>query len=138
MSLWVMMSLALAEAPAAGPPPPKADPSALVRQLGSEKYAVRAEAERRLLALGGPALDAVEAGRRHADLEVRRRCQVLLTKLRVDLCARCVAALRAGRADHQAPLWGHYRRMFGSGHEARALFAEMYEKECEVFEDVAL
>jgi hypothetical protein len=133
-----VLFLALAASAPAVAPPPKADPAALVRQLGSERYAARAEAERRLLALGERSIQAVEAGRRHADLEVRRRCQALLTRLRVALCASRLKALRAGRADSAVPLWEHYRRLLGSGPEARALFAEMYESECDLLEEVAL
>jgi hypothetical protein len=136
MSPLLMLSLALA--PAAGPPPAKADPAALVRELGSDKYAARVEAARKLLALGERALPAVEAGWADADLEVRRRCQALLKKLRAAVWPRRVRALQAGRADSSVPLWEHYRRMFGNGREAVALFAEMYAKEHELFDEVAL
>src|SRR5262245_57260546 len=133
----LLLSLLLAEAPGAAPPPRLPDPAVLVRQLGSDEFEKRVEAERALLALGGRAVPAVEAGRAHPDLEVRRRCQAILRKIRAELCVGRVQALRAGRADDGVPLWDHYRRMFGGGRMAMALFADLYEKEWEAFDEAA-
>lgn len=134
MTPVLLLSLLVVEAPAVGPPAATA-PDMLVRQLGSENYAIRSAAERRLLALGAAAVPAVEAGRRHDDLEVRRRCQEVLRRLRAAVCAERVKALRAGRAESDAPLWGHYRRMLGSGRAATALFAEVYQSESDLLEE---
>src|SRR5262245_35254581 len=137
MSALLCLAL-LPQAPGTAPPARSHDPATLVRRLGSDEYERRVAAEQALLALGARAVPAVEAGRQHADLEVRRRCQAVLKKLRLALCERRVEALRAGRANSSVPLWDHYRRMFGAGRAAMAFFADLYEKECELFEEVAL
>jgi hypothetical protein len=137
MSPLLFLALLLPETPGAAPPP-LLDPAVLVKQLGSDRYEHRVAAERALLVLGIRAIPAVEAGSVSADLEVRRRCQRLLKQLRVELCARRLQLLRAGRPDSSIPLWDHYRRMFGQGPEATALFADLYEKEGELFEEVAV
>jgi hypothetical protein len=137
MHALLLVASVLPGVPGAAPPAPRADPAALVRQLGSDQFAERVAAERALLALGARAVDAVLTGRASDDLEIRRRCASLAKKIWSGLGARRAKALREGRPDRDLPLWDHYRRMMGSGKVEAALFAEMYEEEVEVFEEVA-
>lgn len=62
-------------------PPPAADPAGLVRQLGSDDYAEREEAMRRLDDLGPAALDALRAGVRSNDPEIALRSLELLRRI---------------------------------------------------------
>jgi hypothetical protein len=68
--------------PGPGPEGPKADPEALVKQLGHPRYEKREEAARQLRALGVRARAALLAGSDALDLEVARRCRVLVDGLR--------------------------------------------------------
>ncbi len=57
------------------------DPSMLVNQLGSSKYAERETAARELIEQGKEALPALRAGRQSSDPEVRSRAEILLKKI---------------------------------------------------------
>jgi hypothetical protein len=76
----VVVALAWASASAAGAGPPRTpDVAQLIRQLGSDSFAEREAASRRLAALGEPALGPLrEAGARSDDVEVRRRANRLV------------------------------------------------------------
>lgn len=62
-------------------PPPAASPAELVRQLGSDDYAEREEAMRRLDDLGPAALDALRAGVRSDNPEIAWRSLELLRRI---------------------------------------------------------
>jgi hypothetical protein len=63
---------------AADPPPSPERLAALVERLGSDEFREREGAARALDALGGAALPALRAARKHPDAEVRRRVAELL------------------------------------------------------------
>jgi hypothetical protein len=69
----------------AAAPPPTPDPAAevtrLIEQLGSEKFAEREGASKRLEAVGERALAALRAALTSDDLEVRRRASRLVAAL---------------------------------------------------------
>jgi len=75
----------------------------LIEQLGSDRFAAREEASRKLLALGEAALPALEKARRAADAEVRRRADRLaahIGRLRQErLVRRLVADVNKGGID---------------------------------------
>src|SRR5690348_10910990 len=58
--------------------PQPGDIAELVRQLGADDFNVREEASRRLLKIGLPAREALLAGTKNRDLEIRRRCRELM------------------------------------------------------------
>ena len=62
-------------------PPAKADPAALLLQLGHDEVARRDAAERELRALGDSALPALRAGAEHTDPEIRARCARVIERL---------------------------------------------------------
>ncbi len=117
-----LVSLSRAQAPAAKPADPVADPSAKawVEQLGDADYRKRDEATRALERLADKALSALRAGRKHADPEVRRRANELATAVeaatllaprRVTLelkqkSAREVVAELAKRTSYKIECWG--------------------------------
>src|SRR4051794_20080230 len=77
----------------AGRPAPKAEEfkkaRALVRRLGDADFRVREQATRELFKMGLASKEALLAGSRSDDLEVRRRCRELLPAVLVaDLRAR--------------------------------------------------
>src|SRR5262245_63636888 len=59
-------------------PAEKEKARALLRQLGDRKFKVREQATRELLRLGRSAKPILEEGAKDADVEVRRRCDLLL------------------------------------------------------------
>jgi hypothetical protein len=105
----------------------------LVKQLGSEAFWEREEAEEALAAMGRLAKPALaEAVSGHPDPEVRSRCRFLLPRATAaDLKARLDAFLAdtAGEFDHDLPGWDAFRKAAGAGGPARALFARMLEDE---------
>jgi hypothetical protein len=60
---------------------PVPDPSALVAQLGSRRYAEREAAAQVLERLGGPALPALRLARSSRDLEIRTRASALVVRI---------------------------------------------------------
>jgi hypothetical protein len=104
------------------PPKDDQDPSKLVRDLGSPRFAVREAAEQKLVALGSKAKAAVVAGTKGADAEVTRRCEAILPKIR--------SAERQALVDNGVwPSQGGetFRKLVGETREARRLFALMTE-----------
>lgn len=69
------------EAPGGQTPAPQPRPEALVAQLGSDDYAVRAAATKQLRALGEKGRPALEQGCRSESLEVSTRARLLLDEL---------------------------------------------------------
>ncbi len=61
------------------------DPSALVEQLGADRYADREEAATALLGLGRTALPSLKQASGHSDPEVRKRSVDLLRQIEADL-----------------------------------------------------
>ena len=59
----------------------ESDPAALIRQLGSARYATREAAAQNLQQLGRPALAALRAARHSRDPEIRVRAGVLAQKI---------------------------------------------------------
>jgi outer membrane protein assembly factor BamB len=106
----------------------------LVKQLGSDVWADRTLAAKKLLEGGHEISSALHAGVADADAEIRRQCRVLLVKrIKNDLVAG-IAALKAG--DFKAPIksgelpaWERYQKEIGSDRDARKLFAAMLTDE---------
>jgi hypothetical protein len=126
---------------AAEPPTPvTAAAQQLVRQLGDPSYQARQRAELALTQLGVPAKDALMAGLRDSDAEIRARCRrVLVVVLDLDCQARidAFAADTAGSTDHGLPGWDRYRKLVGENSAARQLFVEMQRAESEMLESAA-
>jgi hypothetical protein len=79
LALVAAVTFALPAAPAGKAN--EGDAARLVRQLGSRKYAEREAAARQLEALGEPALPALRRAVSEAELEVRRRAEVLVARI---------------------------------------------------------
>jgi hypothetical protein len=107
----------------------------LVQQLGAARFAEREEAVKQLLELRGSALNAVEAGTRSTDAEVRARCAAIVPKIRAaDWKARAEAFL-ADPAGYTADpkLLAEYEKTVGKLDEgSRKLFAEMVKADIEL------
>jgi hypothetical protein len=99
------------------------DPTKLVRDLGSPRFATREAAEQKLVALGAKAKGAVLAGTKNPDAEVARRCGAILPKVR----AAERKALVDGTIDWPAPAGTRFRDLAGDTNEARKLFVLMTE-----------
>jgi hypothetical protein len=142
VSVWCLAGPGMARLHAAPPESQAEGLSAVqwVRQLGDRSYQVRQRAELALTQLGIPAKDALMAGLRDTDAEVRARCRrVLVTVLELDCQARieAFAADTQGTADHGLPGWDRYRALVGEGPAARQLFVEMQRAESELLESAA-
>lgn len=82
LSLAVVYGLCgVALAQDARQPPAKADAVKLVEQLGSGSFSEREEAEKKLDALGTPALSALKAALSSSDEEVKERAKTLIKKI---------------------------------------------------------
>jgi hypothetical protein len=104
----------------------------LVRQLGDHSFASREQATRELFRLGLAAKEALLAGSRDPDLEIRRRCRDLLpTILEADHRARLEAFIadKDGKQKHDLPGWERYRKVVGEDAAARELFVAMQRVE---------
>jgi hypothetical protein len=110
----------------------------LVQQLGDEQFAVRERAMTRLIEIGLPAREALLDGRKHADREIRYRCERIASLVEELDFQRRLSSFSAGRSDgHDLPGWKQYRTRFGDDAEIRALFVEMQEAESDLMQAVA-
>jgi len=112
--------------------PAAAETEALVEELGDDSYETRKRASQDLAAMGLKARDALQAGLKHADPEVRRRCRwILQDVLEADFQGRLKAFLADDEAkqQHDLPGWERYRRIIGEDKAARELFAQMLQEE---------
>ncbi len=137
----VLLAAGPAAPPAVSPDPRSLEVSAadreaaraLVRRLGSDRFADRDEASKQLRAMGRRALPALaEAVARDPDAEVRHRCELLLPAAAAeDFDARLAAFLADadGKFAHDLPGWAKFREQTGNDPLARELFAELLKSE---------
>jgi len=114
--------------------------AALVQQLGDDSYPVRVRAAQQLAELGLKASEALTAGLKHVDPQVRRHCRwILADVMEADFQQRLKAfqADTEDKEDHRMPGWERYRRTVGSDAEARKLFVEMVTAESGLLESAA-
>ncbi len=112
--------------------PAEPDAAALVKQLGDDSFDVRRRANEQLAAMGLAAQEALTAGLRDGDAEIRRRCRWLLQDvLESDYDRRLAAFLADNEAeqDHDLPGWKSYRESVGTDKVARELFVKMQQAE---------
>jgi hypothetical protein len=126
----------------AGTPAPDGPASAadLVRQLGSETYAVRERASRSLVELGIAAKPALTAALRHPDAEIRHRAGgILAVVTQADFLARldAFAADLDGKQTHDLPCWDVFRAVAGEDRHARALFVAAQRAEPRMLQALA-
>jgi hypothetical protein len=111
------------------PPEELSKARALVRQLGSEIYREREEAQVELTKMGRLARQAiVEGATSDADPEIRQRCARLLPKASSDdLKARIDTFLAdtEGKFDHELPGLKTFRKHVGATEKARGLYVEI-------------
>jgi hypothetical protein len=100
----------------------------LVQQLGDDSFAAREQASRELKRLGLAARDVLLEGAKDSDLEVQRRCQILLPAiLEADRQERLKAFIadKEGKHEHDLPGLKRFRTVAGSDAAARQLFVDM-------------
>ncbi len=111
----------------------------LINQLGDDEFSIRERATDSLVKLGLPALGALEEGCKHADREIRFRCERILVIVRESDFQRRLDAFAAGRDDEKEytlPGWNKFRTMVGDDREARKLFVQMQKAEAETLRSV--
>jgi hypothetical protein len=120
-----------------GQPQGDAEAALLVQQLGAEEFSLRERATTRLIEMGVAAKNAVEAGRRHPDREIRYRCERIFQLVGELDFQRRLTAFTAGRSDGlDLPGWRRFRDLYGDEAETRSLFAEMQKAESELMQAV--
>lgn len=114
---------------------------ALVAQLGDPSYREREEAARELLAIGYAARDAVLAGQKSADSEVRDRCRKLYPLIwRANLETQVKRFVEGAdrRAPTDLPGVARWIGIAGDGKASRELYATMLLAHPDRLVDVAL
>lgn len=112
----------------------------LVKQLGADDYAAREQAARELARLGTPAQQALEAGTRSSDREIRYSSLRILDEVRQAEFQRRLEAFAEGRDDQAGDLlpgWGEYRGVAGDSAQSRTLFVAMQNEERGLLETLA-
>jgi len=143
----VLLLILAANLAAAGPKPgdegtPEYTKAAeLVRQLGAPRFAARESAAKELIEMGGAAVQALRAGTRSTDEEVRNRSTALLPKAVAAEWDRRATAFLADREDkekHELPLRAEFEKAVGPVDAgSRKLFAEMLRAQGAFMELVA-
>lgn len=139
-ALWTAGWRTAAAAEEPDPSAEAAQAAALVEQLGANRFAERERAQRALVRLGLPALEALEAAAEHADPEIRRRARAVLAIVqRMDLEARLEAFVQSDAPgdDPHLPYWPRFRALAGESRAARELFAEIVRAEFPLLQAVA-
>jgi hypothetical protein len=130
LALGGLLLLSSSQVWADAPPATSFDP--LVNQLGDDCFEARQAATRALIQRGFASHDALLAGDKHPDPEVRRRArQILVTIREHDYRAR-LSAFEAdpnGRQNHHLPGWSRYRLVIGEAAADRKLFVQMHKSE---------
>ncbi|MGH7226616.1 MAG: hypothetical protein ACRELF_25655, partial [Gemmataceae bacterium] len=101
------------------------DIAELIRQLGADEFNVREEASRQLLIIGLSAREALLAGAKNPDLEIRRRCRELMPAiLEAHRQAKLAAFIadKDGKLKHDLPGWDRYRKIAGKDADSRQFF----------------
>jgi hypothetical protein len=101
---------------------------ALITRLGSPSFEEREEAARELAELGRTAEVALREGTKHADAEVRRRCQELLAvATRTEMEIALDDYLADGDTRHllKVPAWKNFSKVGGDSPSSRNLFVKM-------------
>jgi hypothetical protein len=120
------------------PSPERID--ALVRELGSDTFAVRERATRELIGLGIVTRDALSRAAKDSDAEVRVRARAVLeTVTESDFQERLDAFSADYDGSHRVtlPAWEQFSEQFGSSRLARELFVEMQRAEGELLAAMA-
>jgi hypothetical protein len=98
----------------------------LVQRLGDPLFEAREAAAAALTRLGPDAVAELEAGLRHPDAEVRRRCAELLPAARRgDRDRRLDDFIDARSGAAAPPGWARFRTLAGDDRDARGLFADL-------------
>lgn len=108
--------------------------AALVRQLGSDSYALRERARNELQHREADVQAALEEGVRSPDLEVRFHCQSLLADIQVRAMQRRLENFIEDAASAETddfPAWKQARDICGDTRESRQLYVDMYRAEPE-------
>src|SRR5262245_23161836 len=90
--------------------------SALVKQLGDKRYAVRESAAKQLVEMGPAAVPALTAGTKSEDEEVRNRSVALLPQAKSAAWKRLAASYLAdtqGKQKHELPLLDEWEKLIG-------------------------
>src|SRR5262249_41350251 len=95
-------------------PNPDAEIKNLIARLGHAKFTEREAAQKKLRAIGKPALREIGGGTKGADREFARRGVELLAQVKTD-------ALK----DRAHPVWMRFKKIAGDDRGSRALFLEM-------------
>jgi hypothetical protein len=114
--------------------------AALVRQLGSESFAVRQRATRQLIELGAASREALAQAAIDADAEVRIRARAALTVVNDADFRRRLEAFASdydGSRKQTLPRWEQFAASFGTSRLARQMFVEMQRAEPELLEALA-
>ena len=120
---------------------PAETPANLVARLGDDSYESRREAAARLAKCGLNAREALLAGLRDPDLEVRRSCRRLLNEVLEADFRRRLEALVAdaeGKQQHDVPCWSRFCEVYGKETVARKLFVDMQRFEPALLESAEI
>jgi len=111
----------------------------LIEELGHPEFSSRELASERLVEIGAQALPALDQGRRHADREVRLRCERILARVRVETRRRQLARFLSHQdsaSTNMLPGWTRFVELVGDTTESRKLFGEMLEAEWDLLENL--
>jgi len=141
--LLLIAPLAAVAAPRPGEPgtPEHEKATALVKQLGHPRFAVREAAGKQLVEMGAAAVAALQAGAKADDEEVRARCVALLPQAKAADWKRRAAAYLAdteGQQKHDLPMLADWEKVTGKPDAGtRQLYAEMLRTSGELLDAVA-
>ena len=113
------------------------DAEGLVRALGDDSFAVREQASFALVRMGVPAKEALLAGLKSDDAEIRFRCRRALAEvLDVEFYSNLDRFSRGDRSPEVAPPgWAEFRAVAGENDAAREMFVAMQRDEPALMQD---
>lgn len=132
--------LAARLAPPAGANATEIEAFKQVERLGDDRFATREQATQSLIKMGAVAHNALLAGSRHVDREVRYRCErILILARQAELENRIKEFLNdAGSGQsYDFPSWDVFQKHYGDSRESRTTFADMQRAEPDLLAKLA-
>jgi hypothetical protein len=125
-----------ADAPATAAPPTNpadvAKATDLVKKLGSPAYETRRDADKELFKMGRGIEKVLRDNLNNPDVEVRNRCERLLTlatRSDTEIALDTFLQTKDDKLLLKLPSWGRFTEMAGKDDSARMLFVEMFSSE---------
>lgn len=109
----------------------------LVRQLGAKKFREREDATNLLISIGAPAKSQISLGLRNSDLEIKTRCELIMSEIQHRERSELMTRFLTEPVDVDLlPGWDRFVAMAGDDEDAKNLYSMMLRDEWMFVQDM--